>query len=60
MPLSENTLRVLFIEDNDDHAALITRQLSLAGGGKMDVTRVGRLDAGLHALEAGHYDVLLL
>ncbi len=58
--MSQDRLRVLLIEDNDDHAELIQRQLQRAGGRKLSIRWENRLKKGIECLASDEYDVVLL
>ncbi len=60
MATVDKNLHVLLVEDNDDHAALITRGLERSEGGHIDLTRVDRLSAGLCELAHHDFDAVLL
>lgn len=57
---NNDSLRVLLIEDEDDHAYMIERLLRRAQSGVFHVHRVKLLKAGLQALSEKKYDVILL
>lgn len=54
------TLNVLLIEDNDEHATIITRYLRKAGDTVIHTTREDLLEAGLRRTQNEPYDVILL
>lgn len=54
------TLRVLLVEDNDDHAELIRRQLTLLTAPRVQVTWKQTLESGLQELEALKFDAVFL
>jgi diguanylate cyclase (GGDEF)-like protein/PAS domain S-box-containing protein len=54
------SVRVLLVEDSHDHADLIRTKLQRATRIDAEVTRVDRLEPGLHRLANGAYDVVLL
>lgn len=56
--MAENSLKVLFIEDNEDHAFLIIHELR-KGGYDPSLKRVDTLDEVKAALDSGPWDVLL-
>lgn len=58
--VAERTLRVLLIEDNDDQAMLVERQLKRVDRNSIQLTRVDRLSAGLQALQTQPFDAVLL
>jgi signal transduction histidine kinase/DNA-binding response OmpR family regulator len=53
-------LRVLLIEDNDEHAAIIARHLRHVEGKSIHLSRTSRLADGLDQLASGRFDALLL
>lgn len=53
-------LNVLLIEDNDEHANIITRYLRRAGDTVIHTTREDLLEAGLRRSETSVFDVILL
>ena len=60
MTTAQRTLRVLLIEDDDDQAFLIERQLKRSGNGTIHITRADRLAIGIQALQRHHFDTVLL
>ena len=60
MATAERTLQVLLIEDDDDQAVLIERQLKRSGNGTIQITRADRLALGIQALQRQHFDTVLL
>lgn len=55
---SENQLRVLLVEDNEDHAFLVLHELK-KGGFSADLLRVETLEMVRESLNANEWDVLL-
>jgi DNA-binding response OmpR family regulator len=55
-----NDLRVLLIEDNDEHAAIISRHLRHGEGKSIHLSRASRLADGLTRLASDRFDALLL
>jgi serine phosphatase RsbU (regulator of sigma subunit) len=60
MATAERTLRVLLIEDDDDQAVLIERQLKRSANGTIQITRADRLAIGIQALQRERFDTVLL
>jgi serine phosphatase RsbU (regulator of sigma subunit) len=60
MATAERALRVLLIEDDDDQAFLIERQLKRSGNGSIQITRADRLALGIQALQRQQFDTVLL
>lgn len=56
--MAGNPLKVLFIEDNEDHAFLVIHELK-KGGYDPDLRRVDTLNDVREALDSEHWDVLL-
>lgn len=56
--VQEGQLRVLFIEDNEDHAFLVLHELK-KGGYSVDLLRIDDLDAVRRALADKEWDVVL-
>ncbi len=54
----ENTLRILYVEDNEDHSFLVLHELK-KGGYTPDLVRVDTMQAVGEALEKQEWDVLL-
>lgn len=53
-------LQVLVVEDNPDHAVIVSQALTSGGGAAFEVTHVTRLDDALTDLAARRFDVVLL
>ncbi|CAN5194686.1 hypothetical protein BH23VER1_BH23VER1_09400 [soil metagenome] len=57
---SDAPLRVLLVEDQDDHSTLITRQLDRAGGTAISLQHARTLECGLKLMGSLHFDAVLL
>jgi DNA-binding response OmpR family regulator len=55
-----DTIHVLLVEDNDDQAFLLIKQLELAGGAAFDVERASGLQAALDAISQRKPGIVLL
>jgi signal transduction histidine kinase/DNA-binding response OmpR family regulator len=55
-----NDLRVLLIEDNDEHAAIVSRHLRHVADRTIHLSRASRLADGLAQLASDRFDALLL
>lgn len=53
-------LNILLIEDNEEHATIISRYVRQAERTNVKLVREERLDAGLKTLSGSHFDVILL
>jgi len=54
------SLNILLIEDNDDDAALLTKELADSSAGSFSITRVSRLGTALGRLSDKRFDAVLL
>ena len=57
---SDDTVRVLLVEDCPDHADLIRAKLGRSKRLRAEITHVDRLEKGLKRLKAGGFDIVLL
>src|ERR1700694_4015717 len=54
------SVRVLLVEDNPADARFLREEMADAGGGRVKLTHVSRLDAALKRLDSEQFDVVLL